>query len=148
MVREVIDGRLVLSPTMALIALGDVFVIAAFITIGEVRHGVAPLDGLDTIGQFLAGWFIVAPAVGLYGLRAFTSVRAAANRTIAGWVPAAVIGVVIRATMEPGATLAPVFILVTLGVGLVFLLPWRVVVAWYLDRENNPLARSPRRSVL
>ncbi|MDY6817196.1 MAG: DUF3054 domain-containing protein [Halobacteriales archaeon] len=148
MVRELFDGRLALSPTMALIALGDVLLIALFITIGELRHGVPPLSGLDTIGQFLIGWFIVAPFGRVYTFRAFDSPRAAGARLIAGWVPAAVLGVVIRANMEAGATIAPVFVLVTVIGGIVLLLPWRMAVAWYLDKRNNVLASGYRGSVL
>lgn len=148
MARELFDGRLVVSPTMGLIALGDIILIALFISLGELRHGVSPLMGLDTIGQFLAGWFIVAPIAGVYGTKMFSSPRSAAIRLVIAWIPANVLGVFIRATTEAGATMAITFILVTLAVGLAFLLPWRVAVAWYLRRINSPLVTGRRRSVL
>lgn len=120
------------------LALGDVLVILAFIYAGSLRHesvafppgGVGDLTTLLAIAApFLFGWVIVAPLVGAYSAGALESAKASVPLTIRSWIPAAILGLVIRATpwIEGGA--APAFIAVMLVVGSVCLGVWRYVAA-------------------
>lgn len=120
------------------LALGDVLVILAFIYAGSLRHesvafppaGVADLIALLAIAApFLIGWVIAAPLIGAYSAGAVESAKASVPLTIRSWIPAAVIGLLLRATpwIEGGVALA--FVAVMLVVGSVCLGVWRYVAA-------------------
>ena len=119
----------------ALLAVGDLVCIAVF-----VFGGAAGGHGFDPVGQFgrvaqtylscLVGWAVAAFAVGLYAAETRRSPRTALVRTAAAWVAAALVAQGLRATpLFPGDA-AVTFFLVSVGVGLALLGPWRVVVAW------------------
>lgn len=124
-------------PTVAVLA-GDVLVVAAFIGYGLVSHGIVPWEypvhTVDVLTPFLVSWLLVAGVAGLYHRRTFESLRRTALLTAGGWVVASLLGSALRATaFFPGdAPLA--FVLVNLGFGMAFMLPWRLVVAWLFER--------------
>lgn len=120
------------------LALGDVLVILAFIYAGSLRHesvafppaGVGDLTTLLLIAApFLVGWAIAAPLVGAYSAGALESAKASVPLTIRSWIPAAILGLVIRATPWVEGGVQAVFALVMLVVGTVCLGVWRVVAA-------------------
>lgn len=117
------------------LALGDVLFVLAFVVAGEIRHGVDPLARtgvvLDTALPFLVGWFAAALVGGLY--RPGWTPRAAAVRTAGAWVVAAVVALALRATPLFHGDFAVAFLLVSVGVGLLLLVPWRAAAA-YGDR--------------
>lgn len=117
------------------LALGDVLLILAFVVAGEVRHDVDPLARsgvvLDTALPFLVGWFAAALVAGLY--RRDWTPRAVAVRTAGAWVGAAVVALALRATPLFHGDFAVAFLLVSVGVGLLLLVPWRAAAA-YRDR--------------
>lgn len=109
----------------------DVALILAFVAAGEIRHGVDPLAQsgrvVATALPFAVGWLVAAAAAGLYGRR--FRPREAAARAGTAWLVAAPVGVGLRATpLAPGG-FAPAFLLVSILVGGVLLVPWRVLVA-------------------
>jgi uncharacterized membrane protein len=113
------------------IAVGDVVVIAAFLTVGYVFHNgtsavaAMPVDWLLTLAPFLLGWVVVAPIVGAYSKGARESAKAAVPLALRSWVAAAVIGLGLRATpVFPGGFQLE-FAGIILGVGLVSLGVWR-----------------------
>src|ERR1700720_3151667 len=78
------------------LVIGDVMVFLIFVIIGDSSHG--QLSGLASIPHillvalpFIAGWFIVAPFMGMFRRDIFTQPRAMAIRTIWAWIPAWVI---------------------------------------------------------
>ena len=129
MADAIMAGRVVIHRRTAWLLIGDLVVIALFVGLGELRHGGAVLDWAVTTGEFALAWLAVGIPLGAYGTTALQSVRRSAGRTLVIWAVAAPVGVAIRALLEPLATFSLVFLAVMLGTGLVFLLPWRALVA-------------------
>lgn len=112
------------------LVLGDVFIITMVIGIGIWFHGLNPLENAArsvlTIGPFVVGWLLVAPIAGVYR----SVVRSSLSKTIIvvtiAWFVAAIVGSGLRSMpFLPGQ--APLeFVAVTIGTGLLGLLPWRV----------------------
>lgn len=127
-------ARLGLSPTTIGIALVDVALIGVFVVVGELNHGISPLESplrvLDTFAPFFLGWLLVSTLAGAYRPRAFSTLRAAA--TVAGvtWISAALVGQLLRGTALFHGDLTLPFTIVSIGVGLALLVPWRVLVAF------------------
>lgn len=113
------------------VATGDLLLILAFVVVGEIRHGVAPLARpgvvVDTATPFVVAWFGAAVVAGLY--RTEWTPREAGSRTAVAWVTAAIVALGLRATPLFHGDFALAFLLVSVGVGLVLLVPWRVAVA-------------------
>lgn len=121
------------SPGTAVLALGDLLVLASFLTAGSLTHGVDPVNMpghiAGTVAPFLVGWVVAAIAVGAYAPGATRTVRTAVLRAAGAWVVAAAIGLALRATpyFHGGAPLS--FALVVTGVGVVSFSVWRGAVA-------------------
>lgn len=123
------------APVTALAAVGDLVCIAVF-----VFGGAAGGHGFDLVGQFghvaltyttfVVGWGLASVAAGLHTAATRRTPRRALARTVPAWVVAALVAQSLRATpVFPGdASLA--FFLVSVGVGLALLGPWRAGVAW------------------
>jgi hypothetical protein len=128
-----LGGRVELSSLTAALAGVDVLLLLTFVVVGEFSHfGVTALAferAPGTAAPFLLGWAVIAPLAGVYGTAARRSVRAAAVRTVAAWAGTVVVAQSLRATAAFPGDFAVAFALVSLGVGLVLLLPWRVLVA-------------------
>jgi hypothetical protein len=133
-----VDGRLFSrvnrSPGTLLLAVGDLLVLVGFLVIGELSHGVHPVESplvvADTVAPFFVGWVVAALAVGAYAPGATRSVRTAVLRAAAAWVGAAAIGLALRATtlFHGGSPLS--FALVVTGTGVVSFSLWRGAVAY------------------
>ncbi|PSP89595.1 DUF3054 domain-containing protein [Halobacteriales archaeon QS_4_69_34] len=125
------------SPTSAGLAFGDGALIAAFVLLGELRHGYGlladPLRVLDTALPFFLGWALAAVLAGVYAPRARRSTRVAARATTFAWIGAALLGQALRASPLFHGGFALPFVLVSFGVGLLLLVPWRVAVAYGLS---------------
>lgn len=121
--------RIDASPETLVLALGDFALISLFIILGELQHGYSLLTEIDrvvgTALPFFLGWALSSVLAGVYGAAVYRSVRSVVTRTILAWVGAVLIGQALRATsLFPGG-FALAFVLVSLGIGLVLLVPWR-----------------------
>jgi hypothetical protein len=129
----VLGGRVELSSLTAALAGVDVLLILTFVVLGEFSHfGVTALAFARTPGTaapFLLGWVLLAPLAGVYAPAARRSVRAAVVRTAAAWAGTVAVAQSLRATAAFPGDLAPAFVVVSLLVGLVLLVPWRALVA-------------------
>lgn len=123
------------------LAVGDLLVIVAFIYAGTLQHGTVPfpLTGADDVlallavaAPFLVGWVLAAPVVGAYSAGAVESAKASVPLAIRSWIPAAVIGLIIRATPVVDGGVAVSFAIVMLIVGSVSLGVWRYVAGQFL----------------
>jgi len=132
MARETLGGRVVASRLTARLLVGDVVAILLFSTLGELRHGGTAPAVLGTAAEFGVGWVVLALLLGAYGRRSLASPGRAAALGAATWVGGAVIGVFVRAAVEPGATVEPVFVVVTAAIGAVILGGWRFLAARWL----------------
>lgn len=121
------------SSATASLAVGDLLVVVGFLVVGELRHGVNPVESplvvADTVAPFLVGWVVAALAVGAYAPGATRSVESAVLRATGAWVGAAAIGLALRATPYFHGNSPLTFALVVTGMGVVFLSAWRATVA-------------------
>jgi len=119
---------------------GDALVVLAFIAAGLYSHNVLaweqPAHTIDVLTPFLLSWLLVAGVVGLYHRSTFGSLRRTALLVLPAWVVASLLGSGLRATaFFPGD--APLtFVLVNLGIGLAFVLPWRLAVTGLFRRRS------------
>lgn len=132
MSRTYLGGRIVASRRRGWLVLGDLLALVVFAVAGEYRHGGTARSVVETALQFGVGWAVVGVLVGAYGARALESRGRAAGLGAAGWAGGAVVGAVVRYLTEPGASLSPIFVLVTAGVGVVVFAAWRALAAsWF-----------------
>jgi len=113
------------------LAVGDVIAIVAVIAIG-MRYGHSTLTGpvalLETAAPFLVGWAVASVLVGAYSAGASESAKAAVPLAVRSWVPAAVIGVLLRGLLQTNLDQGLlVFLAVMLVTGSVALGGWRWV---------------------
>jgi hypothetical protein len=128
----VIGNRIELSGTTALLAVGDVLAILAFVVAGIVQHGGDPANLLavaDTTLPFLIGWAPAAAFTGAYAPAVLRNAKETAFRTGLAWVIAALIGQGLRATEFFGGDFAVAFLVVSLVVGGLALVVWRAGIA-------------------
>lgn len=123
------------------LAVGDLLVIVAFIYVGTLQHGTVPfppagagdvLALLTVAAPFLVGWVIAAPLIGAYSAGAAESAKASVPLAIRSWIPAAAVGLIIRATPFVEGGVAITFAIVMLVVGSVSLGVWRYVAGQFL----------------
>jgi len=115
------------------LAVGDLLVLAGFLALGSMNHGVDPvaMPGrvAGTIAPFLAGWVVGALAVGAYAPGTGRSVRTSVLRAVGAWVVAAPIGLALRSTAYFHGSAPWTFALVVTAVGAVSFAVWRAVAA-------------------
>lgn len=126
------------SPRTVGVFLLDVALIAGVLGYGLITHQIDPLANvpytLRTIGPFVLLWTVLGPACGVYSVRASANFRWGLLTVLVAWPATALVGVAIRATsFHPGGA-DPIFVLVTIGTGLLVLLPGRVAVLIFSTR--------------
>lgn len=113
------------------LAVGDVIVILGLLTFGALQHNTTtylaenPVYLLGVFAPFLIGWVVVAPLVGAYAPGAVESAKASVPLVIRSWIPAAIVGLLLRAggLFHGGAALT--FAAVMIVTGSVALGIWR-----------------------
>lgn len=128
-------GRVDFSSRSFGVAIGDAALIGLFVLAGELSHysvgylGSHPERIVGTALPFYIGWIIAALVLGAYSHAARESPKRAALVAGGTWILAAVIGQALRATSVFHGDFAVTFVLVSIGVGLVLLVPWRIAVS-------------------
>ncbi len=121
------------SPATAGLVVGDLLVLSGLLLMGSLRHNENPIETpllfADTVAPFLVGWIVASLLVGAYSKRARQSPRAAALFGGGTWIVASLIGAGLRATSLFHGDSPLSFVLVVTGIGLVFFVIWRGVVA-------------------
>lgn len=118
---------------MAVLALGDLLAVLTFVVVGEITHGIDPLAQpgrvAGTLAPFLIGLAVVTIAGGLYTRDAIRSPRRAVSLIVPAWIGAVVIAQVLRSTsVFPGGA-ALTFAIVSVLVGGLLLLVWRLIAS-------------------
>ncbi|MFB6227332.1 MAG: DUF3054 domain-containing protein [Halobacteriales archaeon] len=127
--RPILRSRVDVSRVSGILLAGDLLAIGLFVVAGEIRHGRPPATGTLTFLEFATGWLLAAVAAGAYRRDAVSSPGRTVLVAGGGWLLGASLGQLIRAVVEPGFYVAQTFFLVTLGVGGVLLVGWRLL-AW------------------
>ncbi|WP_460525176.1 DUF3054 domain-containing protein [Halopiger thermotolerans] len=128
--------------TTLLLAVGDVVVLAGLVLVGQLSHGVTPIErpvaALETVAPFVLGWVIVAAIAGLYTSASdvATSVPRTARTTAVIWIAAANVGFILRNGLFGESTRWP-FPLVMTGFGLLVLVGWRVAYAVFAGSSGR-----------
>jgi hypothetical protein len=121
-----------LDRAAAPLAVGDVLVLLALLTVGTLSHRPAefllsePTYLLGVFAPFVIGWVLVAPLVGAYSAGAVETAKSSVPLVVRSWVPAAAAGFALRAFVFRGGA-APTFVVVILVSGAVALGGWRWV---------------------
>lgn len=134
------ESRGILDRETIALGVGDVVLLAGIILVGQRSHGVnpllEPLAALETVVPFLVGWLVMATLAGAYASDAATSVARAARVTTVGWVAAANVGLILRASSLFDGGASGLFPLVITGIGLLVLVGWRVGYAAYAGARS------------
>ena len=114
------------------LAVGDLLALIVLLTVGTLNHTSVeflssnPLYLLEVFAPFLIGWALVAPLVGAYSAGAVETAKSSVPLAVRSWIPAAVIGLALRAfVFRGGAELT--FAAVMLVAGSVALGGWRAL---------------------
>lgn len=110
------------------LAVGDLIVILLVIAVGMLNHNslTGPVALLATAAPFLVGWGLTSAPIGAYSAGAAESGKASIPLAIRSWVPAAVVGILIRgATQSSFDTALAIFLGVMVVTGGVALAAWR-----------------------
>jgi hypothetical protein len=138
--RTYLRSRVDARPLAAVLAVGDLVALTAFVVAGTIQHGERPFANPEVVvgalAPFLLAWALLSVVGGLYTADAVISVRRALSWTAPVWVFAVLLGQGLRATsLFPGGTSAP-FVVVTLVVGGSLVVGWRVLATVLGGREN------------
>jgi FlaA1/EpsC-like NDP-sugar epimerase len=114
------------------LVVGDVIALILLLTVGTLNHQSVefltanPLYLPGVYAPFLIGWAAVAPLVGAYSAGAAETAKSSVPLVIRSWIPAAVVGLALRAfVFRGGAELT--FAAVILVLGSVALGGWRAL---------------------
>ena len=113
------------------IAVGDIAVLLAFLLAGTLQHWpleavqADPLIYLFAAGPFVLGWLICAPLIGAYSPGGGSAPNSSIPLAIRSWIPAVVVGMLVRVVAIPDRGFDPVFALVMLVGGTLVLSVWR-----------------------
>lgn len=126
-------SRVDVRPLAGLLAVGDAIAITSFVVAGIIQHGGQPFSNPGEVpgpvAPFLIGWFAVALLGGLYTADAVLSPQRAIGWTVPAWVLAVLVGHALRATsLFPGGTEIS-FVVVTLVIGGVLVVGWRLLAS-------------------
>ena len=121
-----------LDRAAAPLAVGDVLVLLALLTVGTLNHTTPefllsnPVYLLGVFAPFIIGWALVAPLVGAYSAGAVETAKSSVPLVIRSWIPAVLIGLGLRAfVFRGGADLT--FAVIMLVLGAVVLGGWRAL---------------------
>lgn len=126
-------------PPLGLVV-GDVLVLVGFVLVGMGNHstleaGNAPQRFAVLAGPLLLTWLAAATALGAWAFGAPPRWPAVWGRTLAAWLIAAPLALLLRALLTGSATVVVAFLLVTLGLGGALLLAWRTLYVWAAGRR-------------
>ena len=132
MQRNDIDVRLLI---------GDWLVLLLFVFIGQRDHEMAVVGSLPSllVTTLALGlpWTAAAWALGALRPPAGAGWRPWLGRVAAAWLIAAPLGLLLRALVRGQAAIPVPFMLVILGLGLLFILGWRGIYYWLRMRRKK-----------
>jgi len=131
-----VRGRVDPAPLTAAAAAGDLVCIGLFVGVGStVGHSIGhPVRIAITFSTFAVAWGVVSLLAGVHAAETRRSLRATAGRTALAWVLGAALVQGMRWTAEVPGNPASAFYLVSVGVGLALLVPWRLGITAFARR--------------
>lgn len=117
---------------------GDWLALALFVFLGQVDHDVVDAGRwLMQVAVLAAPWTVVALILDAHRLPEGGALRAFLSRSLLAWLVAAPLGLVLRAVVQGQATIVVAFMLVTMGLGGLFLLGWRTAFFFIHSRRSG-----------
>lgn len=113
------------------IAIGDIVVLLAFLFVGTLQHWTFeqiqanPEIYLGAAAPFVIGWLLCAPLVGAYSPGGGSAPNSSIPLAIRSWIPAAIVGIILRVLLVPGRGFDPIFAAIMLVGGALVLSVWR-----------------------
>lgn len=134
-----LQSRVEPTSLVAGLAVGDLLAVSLFVAAGRLQHLGQPvgdpLGFLGTLTPLLMGWVVAAFIGSLYTRDAVLFPRRAISWTLPAWVVTVLIGMGLRATPLFAGGATPVFVVVTLVVGGVLVVGWRVLASIATSRR-------------
>jgi hypothetical protein len=137
--RPPLRARLPTTQSAFTVFAGDLFVLFVLIAVGQYTHDYlfweAPVRTVLILTPFAFGWLLVFPLAGLFSAETLRSYRRTLSLLVPAWMAASLVGSALRETelFPGGAPLA--FVLVNIGTGLLFFVPWRLFATWLHRRS-------------
>lgn len=129
------------GPIVLLLA-GDWLALGLFVVLGQLEHSLLEENAVSRLlrglAEFVLPWTLVAIAMRAHLWRAEQTAVDFLARSLNAWLVAAPLALVIRAVLRGQATIPVLFILVTVGLGGVFLLAWRAIYVVWQRRNISP----------
>jgi hypothetical protein len=113
------------------IAVGDLVALMAFLLVGTLQHSSVeqlsadPAIYLLAAGPFVLGWVLCAPLVGAYSPGGGSAPNSSIPLAIRSWIPAAIVGLLIRQFALPDRGVEAVFAVIMIVGGALVLSIWR-----------------------
>lgn len=109
-----------------ILLVGDWLALGLFVVLGQMDHELLSVPRLARQTALLAvPWTVVVLALGAWRIRAGESLIAFLGRSLLAWLVAAPLALLARALLQGQATIIVAFMMVTMGLGGIFLLLWR-----------------------
>jgi hypothetical protein len=131
---------------LAILIGGDLLVLLLFIWVGRGSHSLPSTDivaGVTTAAPFVISWFVLAPWFGLFRADISQSWQKFVPRILIVWLIGGPLTGLLRALFLgraiPGGII-PIFVLVTMTVGSLFMLVWRLGYSWWAKRARSQAA--------
>lgn len=115
---------------------GDWLALGLFVFLGQVDHDLLGLPRLLAQTAMLAlPWTVIALLLNAYWLTDTMTLRAFLSRCLVAWLVAAPLALLLRALIQGQSVIAVPFMIITVGLGGLFLLGWHT--AFYLIRARR-----------
>jgi hypothetical protein len=130
---------------LAVLIGGDLLVLFLFIWVGRSSHSLPGTDivaGLTTAAPFVISWFVLAPWFGLFRAEVSQTWPKFVPRLLGVWLIGGPVAGLLRALFLGRPIpegIIPIFVVVTMLVGSLFMLVWRLGYSWWA-RRAWPLA--------
>jgi hypothetical protein len=128
--------------TTFLLVVGDWLALALFVLIGQADHGLIgdnPLPRLlATTAELALPWTIIGWLLGAFRYSGTEGWRQFLGRTLVAWLAAAPLALLLRAYLHGQVAIIAIFMAITLTLGGLFLLAWRLVFFAYSRHARQP----------
>lgn len=129
-----------------ILVVGDLIALLLFVVIGQADHNTLNqsnpiLGALPNLVALAVPWLIIALLLQAYPRKPM-SLAQFMGRSALAWLIAAPLGLWLRSILQDRSVIPIPFILVTLGIGGLMLLSWRLVFGLVVMRKSSPPAET------
>jgi hypothetical protein len=114
---------------LPVLILGDWLALSLFVFLGQMEHELVAGNYLPRLLQGSAiialPWTAVALLLGACRMKAGMTAASFLGRSLTAWLIAAPLALILRAYLNGQATIIVIFMVITIGLGGIFLLAWR-----------------------